>query len=131
MDDRYPYSGPCIEGRNICRDNDSKTNPYVSIESSYTNGRGEFSDHVISSFFIISIKPCHTTRAIGRIFSTNSSSRLNVIDVYPMTLESKHGLMKNHRCFAVTAGICSAITDTRYFIRTCFILSDPIISDSQ
>ena len=40
MDERYPFCGPTVEGRNICRDEASKLNIYVAIEASYTTGKG-------------------------------------------------------------------------------------------
>ena len=42
MDERFPYSGPTVESRNLCRDEASKRNCYIAIEASFTAGKGEF-----------------------------------------------------------------------------------------
>ena len=39
--DRLPYVGPNIPGRNLCTDQASRNNIYVSIEASYTDGKGK------------------------------------------------------------------------------------------
>ena len=40
----FPFTGPTIDGRNLCSDSASKNNVYVAIEASYSNGKGMVSD---------------------------------------------------------------------------------------
>ena len=42
MDERFPYSGPTVESRNLCRDSASKKNIYLAIEASFTAGKGTY-----------------------------------------------------------------------------------------
>ena len=37
----YPFTGPTIDGRNLSDDAASRNNIYVSIEASYTHGKGK------------------------------------------------------------------------------------------
>ena len=52
MDDRVPYTGPTIVSRNLTRDDDSRHNIYVAIETSFTRGKGILGFYKILNFQI-------------------------------------------------------------------------------